>query len=90
MANNLSDETYYRPRTNNSVAVSGHLTACRKCGRKILVEMGMIGSTHHFGVSATCGECLVLSEQIRKEQPEIVSKIERWLHGERENTPNQS
>jgi hypothetical protein len=86
----MSDETYYLPRTNNSLAVRGYLTACRKCGRKVLVEMSMIGSTHHVGVAVTCGECLILSDQLRKEQPEIVSKIESWLHGACEKTSNQS
>jgi hypothetical protein len=72
------DDTYTID-TDHGLAVRGHLTACHKCGRKILVEMGLIGVPHHTGVSATCGECLVLSEQFRKEQPEIVSKIESWL-----------
>lgn len=77
----MKDETYHIPGANDRLAVRGHLTACRKCGRKILVEMGLIGSTHHVGVTATCGECLMLSEQLRKEQPEIASKVERWLQG---------
>jgi hypothetical protein len=55
------DETYYIDG-DQGLAVLGYLTACHKCGRKILVEMGLIGVPHHTGVSVTCGECLVLSE----------------------------
>lgn len=76
------DDTYYIDG-DHGLAVQGHLTACHRCGRKILVEMGLIGVPHHTGVSVTCGECLVLSEQFRKEQPEILSKIEGWLQGGR-------
>jgi len=81
------DDTYY---IDGDLTVMGHLTACNKCGRKILVEMVLIGAQHHVGVSVTCGDCLVVPEQFRKEQPEIASKIESWLQGGRENTQNQS
>ncbi len=86
----MNHETYHLPGTSGSLPVMGHLTACHKCGRKVLVEMGLIGTPHHIGVSVTCGECLVVSEQFRKEQPEVLSKLESWLRGGRENTPNQS
>jgi len=72
------DNTYFLDG-DHGLAVLGQLTACSKCGRKILVEMGLIGVPHHTSISVTCGECLVLSKKFRKQQPEIVSKIERWL-----------
>ena len=64
----------------NDLTVMGHLTACHKCGRKMVVEMALIGVPHHTGVSVTCGGCLVVTEQIRKGHPEVASHIERWLH----------
>ncbi|MHB1425109.1 MAG: hypothetical protein ACYC3I_18210 [Gemmataceae bacterium] len=77
----MNDETYRLPRTSGRLSVMGHLTACRTCGRKILVEMALIGTPHHVGVSVNCGECLVLTDQMRKEHPEIASKFESWLKG---------
>jgi len=73
-----ADDTY-SIEGDHGLTVLGHLTACHKCGRKILVEMGLIGVPHHTGISVTCGECLVLSKRFHKEQPEIVAKIESWL-----------
>lgn len=78
-----ADETYLIDG-DFGLTVMGHLTACHKCGRKILVEMGLFGVPHHTGVSVTCGECLVLSKKFRKEQPEIVAKIESWLSSHNE------
>jgi hypothetical protein len=80
----MKDETYRIPGTNGSLPVMGRLTACHKCGRKVLVEMGLIGVPHHVGLSVTCGECIVPTEQMRKEHPEIVSKVENWLRGDSE------
>ena len=71
-----SDDTYY---IEDDLTTVGHLTACNKCGHKILIEMALIGSQHHVGVTATCGDCLVVPEQFRKEHPEAVSKVEKWL-----------
>jgi hypothetical protein len=78
---NMNDYTYRLPGKNGGLSVMGHMTACKKCGRKVLVEMGLIGVPHHVGLVVTCGECVEPSEQIRKEHPEIVSKVENWLHG---------
>lgn len=80
------DHTYY---IDDSLTVMGHLTACNKCGRKILVEMALIGSQHHVGLTATCGECLMISEELRNEHPQIAAKIDRWLHEERIQNVNE-
>jgi hypothetical protein len=82
-----ADDTY---SLQGDLDVMGHLTACRQCGRKILVEMALIGVPHHVGISATCGECLVLSEQFRKEHPRIIAKIEKWLHDVQVHQQGQS
>ena len=81
------DDTYY---IDDDFTVMGHLTACKKCGRKMLVEMALIGAQHHLGVTVTCGACLVVPEQFREEYPEIVSKIERWLQRGQKSTERQS
>lgn len=72
------NETYYFDG-EDGLNVMGHLTTCHKCGRKILVEMGLIGVPHHTGLSVTCGDCLVLSKRFRKKHPKIAAKIESWL-----------
>ena len=55
--------------------------ACPKCGRKILVEMGLIGVQHHSLIMVTCAECLQvpLAEAFRERRPEAVAEIEKWL-----------
>ena len=77
MADAVDGDTYY---IANDLTVMGHMTACHKCGRKMVVEMALIGVPHHLGVTVTCGDCLVVTEQFRKEHPEVASQIERWLH----------
>ena len=56
-------------------------TACRKCGRKILVEMGLIGVPHHTWVMATCADCLQvpISDAFKERRPEAAAEIEKWL-----------
>jgi len=36
----MEDETYRIPGTNGRFPIMGHLTACRKCGRKVLGGTG--------------------------------------------------
>ncbi|HTU19642.1 MAG TPA: hypothetical protein VMG10_16395 [Gemmataceae bacterium] len=81
------DHTYY---IDDSLTVMGQLTACNKCGRTILVEMALIGVQHHVGLTATCGECLMIPQQFRKEHPQIAAKIDRWLQGVKANKQDQS
>jgi len=86
-ATDEDDPTYY---IDDALTIMGHLTACNKCGRKILVEMALIGAQHHVGLTATCGECLMLPEQLRKEYPRIAAKIDRWLQGGQQKKHLQS
>lgn len=84
----MKEESYRIPGTNGRLPVMGHLTACRRCGRKVLVELALIGAPHHVAVMVTCGECLEPSEQMRREHPEIVSAVEKWLRdGSEPNEP---
>ena len=57
------------------------MTACRKCGRRILIEMGLVGVPHHSWIMATCAECLPvpLADGFRKRRPEAAAEIEKWL-----------
>jgi DNA-directed RNA polymerase subunit RPC12/RpoP len=34
-----------------------HKLKCSSCGRKILVEIGLIGVSHNAMVSVTCADC---------------------------------
>ena len=55
-------------------------TACRKCGRKILVEMGLIGVPHHSWIMVTCAECVQppINDAFRGNHPEAAAEIEKW------------
>lgn len=57
------------------------LKACRKCGRKILVEMGLIGSPHHSWIMATCAECVQtpINDAFKEKHPGAAAEIEKWL-----------
>ncbi len=57
----------------------GHLLKCNKCGRKILVEYVLYGSPHAFNMFVTCGECVDLSAEFRKEFLDATKTIEDWL-----------
>jgi hypothetical protein len=59
-----------------------HKLKCSKCGRKILVEIGLIGVSHNAVVRVTCAECLKkakLSDVFKKCYTETADDIERWL-----------
>jgi hypothetical protein len=62
----------------------GELLACKKCGRKILVEMAINGTIHHMGTSATCADCIEYTDDFREKNPNVVEQIEKWKN---ENAP---
>lgn len=56
---------------------------CSKCGRKILVEIVLIGTNHNADIIATCAECLKkesLPKEFVSERPEIAKDIEEWIN----------
>jgi hypothetical protein len=55
---------------------------CSRCGRKILVEIGLIGVSHNAVVSVACAERLKevgLSDDFRRRFAKAAADIERWL-----------
>lgn len=55
---------------------------CGKCGRKILVEVLLIGSNHNADVMVNCAECLKKSgvhPEFKKRYSKAASDIERWI-----------
>jgi len=40
------------------IEVVGRLVKCSKCGRKILVERGLMGVNHTLEIIAACWDCL--------------------------------
>jgi len=73
------EKSYYIPATAEfPFAAAGEFLSCRKCGRKILVEMGINGTIHHLGTSVTCADCLEIRDEFRQKFPEIVKQIEEW------------
>jgi len=67
--------------TMESVDYDYRMGACPKCGRKILVEMGLIGVPHHSWIMATCAECVKvpINDAFRERRPEAAAEIEKWL-----------
>ena len=59
-------------------ASMGEFLSCKKCGRKILVEMGINGTIHHMGTSATCADCIEIPAEFREKFPDIAKQIEEW------------
>lgn len=43
---------------SQGLPVVGVLVKCSGCGRKILVEQGLIGISHTIFIKATCWQCL--------------------------------
>ena len=76
----MKDDSFHIPGKNGGLSIMGHLASCHKCGRKVMVQLVLFGVPHHAQVILTCAECVEPSEQMRKEHPEIVSKVENWLH----------
>jgi hypothetical protein len=59
-----------------------HKLKCSKCGRKILVEIGLISVSHNAMVSVTCAECLrkvKLSNDFKRRFKKVAADIEKWL-----------
>ena len=70
---------YYIPASEeNHFAVIGHFCQCKKCGRKFVVEMALIGTIHHHNPVVICTECLELNEEFDRKWPEIAKQIEAW------------
>jgi len=70
-------DSYYIPG-ERALSVMGHLCKCRKCGRKILVELVLIGVPHHDTPIVTCSECLVLDSEFRNKNPDIAKQLDEW------------
>lgn len=56
-----------------------HKLACRKCGRKILVEIALFGVSHNAEVVATCAECLELSRDFKGKHAKAADDISKWM-----------
>lgn len=62
-----------------------HKLKCPICGRKILVEIGLTGTSHNILVNATCAHCLKntgLPEEFKKKHANASADIEKWLKEE--------
>ena len=59
-----------------------HKEKCPQCGRRILVQIILNGTSHNVSVSVVCSECLEkigVGEEFKKERPEEAKDIESWL-----------
>jgi len=53
------------------------------CGRKILVQIALIGDSHNLGVSIVCGDCIRagrVDREYKKHNPELAKEIEDWAN----------
>ena len=59
-------------------------SACKKCNRKILVEVILIGTNHNSVVISTCADCLELDEtsNFKKENLDAFNDIQKWSKSE--------
>lgn len=78
------EDGYYIEPEEGGLGVIGYTLACRNCGRKVLVEMALIGTVHHSTPSVTCAECLKVTENFQERFPDIAESILKWAEGERE------
>jgi hypothetical protein len=67
-------DTFYIKGKN---PVMGHLATC-VCGRKIVVQLPLIGVPHHRDAYVTCLECMVVDPKFRENNPEIAAQIDGW------------
>jgi len=58
-----------------------HKLACTKCGRKIIVEVLLIGVDHTASITAVCAECLKkgVNKEFAEKNPEAAKDIEEWI-----------
>jgi hypothetical protein len=59
-----------------------HTLECRKCHRKILVEVGLFGVDHTGVISVICADCLRqngLSPSFRRKFRSEAEEIEKWM-----------
>lgn len=74
----ITEDTFYIPNAGDCVALCGHKTKCSKCDRKILVQLPLIGVPHHMDVIVCCSECLNITEEFKKDHPEVAADLKRW------------
>lgn len=74
----FDEYTFYIPNVGDGVALAGHKTNCRKCNKKIFVQLPLFGIPHHFDALAVCGECLDIDAEFKKEYPEIAEDLLKW------------
>jgi hypothetical protein len=57
-----------------------HKLKCRKCHRKILVQVILTGVSHNLGVYATCAECVgTVDANFRESNPQAADDVQKWL-----------
>lgn len=70
-------DTYFIEGTEG-LGVAGKMLACFVCGRKILLESVINGTSHNVSETVTCAECLHINKEFGEKHPEIVAQIEEW------------
>ena len=58
--------------------IIGYCLQCKKCHKKIMIELTMIGTSHHLSPVITCAECVSLTEEFQQKHPDITQQIKDW------------
>lgn len=74
----FDEDTFYIPNAGDGVSLVGHKTQCKKCKRKILVQLPLFGVPHHFDAIPVCGECLEIDDEFKKDHPAIAEDLKLW------------
>lgn len=75
---NKECEDAYFIENESGINSMGHLCQCTKCGRKIAIDLPLIGTRHHMDPMVNCGECIDL-KAVDKNFPDIARKMKNWL-----------
>ena len=55
-----------------------NLWSCHKCGRKIVVQIGINGTPHHWVSNVVCAECMEIQSEFQEHYPQQAKEIEEW------------
>lgn len=74
----FDENTFYIADAGDGVSLVGHKTYCKKCKRKILIQLPLFGVPHHFDAIPTCAECLEINDDFKNDHIEIANDLLNW------------
>lgn len=77
----MDNSLYFAAKDDGCIDGMTHLLSCRKCKRKIMVSIYLMGTIHHAGTAVECAECVEIKDDFKKEFPKECLIIETWING---------